>query len=627
MADSKSNAGQQQTLSKELGLIGVFSIAAGAMISSGLFVLPGIAFSVAGPSIIVAYMLASLLCVPVLVAKIELVTAMPRSGAAYFHTGRSLGLLAGTVAGFCNWAALSLKTTFAMVGLGALAALIYPEGGQYVIKAGAMGSCVLFLIVNLVGTREAGRLQNILVFILLGILCTYCALGVPEIQADRYMNFLPHGWVGMLLTVGMIFVAYGGLTAAVDVAEEVRNPARNLTLGMLAAFLGVSLLYVFAVFVTVGLVPPGELAGSLAPIADGAYKAVGSWGRIGISIAAFAAFATTANGGLLSASRSPMAMSRDGLLPEHLARTHKRFGTPYIALFVTSAFIIIVILFLSIENLVKFASSMMLLIFIFDNVSLLIMRQSNLQNYRPTFRAPLYPWLQFIAIVLYGMLILEMGTLVLALTFGLITFSMIWYLVYVETHIGYESAFIHLVKQMVASSLVRGGLEDELRQLTLERDEVTLDRFDMLVRNCPVLDIKDSIGAKDAFKHIATLLSKRLRMDEDALYELFLKRERESTTMVRPGLAIPHVIVEGNSIFELVLVRCIPGIQFSELNPPVTAAFVLVGSLDERNFHLRALMNIAHIVEEEHFKKKWETAADDETLRDLVLLAQRPRHK
>ena len=625
MADSNSNTGREQTLSKELGLIGVFSIAAGAMISSGLFILPGIAFAIAGPSIIIAYVLASLLCVPVLVAKIELVTAMPRSGAAYFHTGRSLGLLAGTVAGFCNWAALSLKTTFAMVGLGALAVFVYPQGGAYVLKAGAVASCILFLMVNLVGTREAGRLQNLLVFFLLGILCTYCALGVTEIQGERYMDFVPQGWIAMLLTVGMIFVAFGGLTAAVDVAEEVRNPARNLTLGMLAAFLGVSLLYIFAVFVTVGLVPPEELAGSLTPIAEGAYKAVGGWGRVGISIAAFAAFATTANGGLLSASRSPMAMSLDGLLPRSLARTHKRFGTPHIALIVTSAFIIAVILFLSIENLVKFASSMMLLIFIFDNVSLIIMRQSKLQNYRPTFHAPLYPWLQFIAIVLYGMLILEMGAVVLSLTFGLITFSMIWYLIYVEAHIGYESAFIHLTRRMVASSLVRAGLEDELRQLTLERDDVTLDRFDMLVHQCPVLDLKESISAKESFRKIAEILAERLKMEEEELYQLFLKREMESTTMIKPGLAIPHIIVEGTGIFELVLVRCIPGIVFSELSPPVTAAFVLVGSLDERNFHLRALMNIAYIIEEEHFKSKWETAPDDQILRDLVLLAQRPR--
>lgn len=625
MADSLKTTDQKHVLSKELGVIGVFSIASGAMISSGLFVLPGIAFAVAGPSIIIAYVLASLLCIPVLVAKMELVTAMPRSGAAYFHTGRSLGLLAGTVAGFCNWAALSLKTTFALVGLGALAALLYPDGGEYALKAGAVAACLLFLGVNLVGTREAGRLQNLLVMVLLGILCVYCVGGVNQVQGERFMDFAPQGWTAMLLSVGMIFVAYGGLTAAVDVAEEVKDPSRNLPLGMLAAFLVVSILYVFAVFVTVGLLPADELAGSLTPIADGAFKIIGTGGRIAISIAAFAAFATTANGGLLSASRSPMAMSRDGLLPDRLARTHKRFGTPHVALITTSLFIIAVILFLSIENLVKFASSMMLLIFIFDNVSLIIMRQSKLQNYRPTFRAPLYPWLQIIAIIVYGMLILEMGAIVLSLTFGLITFAMIWYLVYVEAHIEYESAFIYLVKQMVSTSLVRAGLENELRQLTLERDDVTLDRFDMLVSNCAVLDIKDRLTAKQSFEKIAEVMAERLKIDKKALYQLFLKRELESSTMVRPGLAIPHIIVEGKGIFDLALVRCLPGIEFSELNPPVTAAFVLVGSADERNFHLRALMNIAHIVEEEHFKKKWETASDEQTLRDLVVLATRPR--
>ena len=126
-------------------------------------------------------------------------TAMPRSGAAYFHTGRSMGLLAGTVAGFCNWAALSLKTTFAMVGLGALAYVFYPEGGVFIMKATAAGSCILFLIINIIGTREVGRLQILLVFALLGILGVIAYWASPKYKANviwilRHRDGVPRCW-------------------------------------------------------------------------------------------------------------------------------------------------------------------------------------------------------------------------------------------------------------------------------------------------------------------------------------------------------------------------------------------------------------------------------------------------
>ena len=92
-----------------------------------------------------------------------------------------------------------------------------------------------------------------------------------------------------------------------------------------------------------------------------------------------------------------------------------------------------------------------------------------------------------------------------------------------------------------------------------------------------------------------------------------------------PGLAIPHVIVPGNHVFDIVLVRCKDGIIFSELQEPVTTSFVLIGSIDERNYHLRALMTIAHIVQEPHFEQRWMEAADANQLRNIVLLSGRIR--
>lgn len=631
--DGGTSKSARLALKRELGLFSVFSIAAGAMISSGLFVLPGLAYEKAGPAVVLAYGLASLLILPVMLSKAELATAMPKAGGNYFFIERSLGPLAGSIAGFADWFSVTLKAAFALVGIGALGMLLkeevapgfFPQWGEYGLKVTALAACAVFAVLNLVSTKGVGRLQIGLVLMLLAILAAYVFRGVQATEGTRYMPFLPAGWQAVFAVAGMVFVSYGGLTKVVAIGEEVRDPKRNIPLGMFAAFFVVSALYVLAVFVTVGVVDGKDLSGSLVPITLGAKPVLGVWGALVVDFAAFLAFATTANAGILAASRSPMAMSRDGLLPEFLARTNRRFGTPHVAIAFTTAFVMAVIAFLSVEDLVKTASTMMIVTFTLVNVSVIIMRQSGIQNYRPSFRAPLYPWLQIAAIVVYGFLIFEMGAVPLILTGVFALLAMLWYLAYVRPRIERESAFVYMVKGLVSSGISRPDLEDELKQITIERDEIAHDRFDQLVKEAVVLDIEGCMSAKEMFRRIAEAMAPRVGLESERLYNLFIEREKESSTVIRPGVAIPHVVVGGEGIFDLLLVRCRDGVIFSELHPAVTTAFVLVGSKDERNYHLRALMSVAHIVEEAGFQERWQKARGPEELRDLVLLSSRTR--
>jgi basic amino acid/polyamine antiporter, APA family len=629
MADKESvksvPEAENDEVRRELGMFGVFSIAAGSMISSGLFVLPGLAFAHAGPAVIISYAIASVLMIPVLLSKIELATAMPKSGGSYFYISRSLGPLAGAVAGFANWISIALKACFALVGIGALAAFIVPLPENWEVRGTAIFACLIFTVLNLAGTRHAGRLQNGLVIGLIAILLFYSVRGLGAVEGTHYLPFAPNGWQQVIVVAGMVFVSYGGLTKAVDVSEEVDDPVKNLPRGMGLAFIGVSALYILTIYVTIGLVSAGELSGSLVPIELGARNALGKAGVIAVGIAAFLAFATTANAGLLSASRSPMAMSRDGLLPAFFSRT-SRFATPHIAIGVTSIFMISIIVFLSVEDLVKTASSMMLFIFMLDNLSVIVMRRSRLENYRPAFRAPFVPWMQIGAIIAYLILIIEMGRVPLVLTAGFALAAAAWYFLYVGKKVEHHSALVYLVKNIVSSEIGRSGLEDELRQITLERDQVATDRFDQLVEKCPVLDIEEEIDALEFFKRAAAVLAARTNLREEEIYDRLIKREAQGSTVIRPGLAIPHLIIPGEKLFELVIVRCLPGIRFSELNPPVRTAFVLAGTRDERNYHLKALMSIAHIVQEERFQERWEKVTTEQGLRDVVLLSTRPRH-
>ncbi|MFH0910431.1 MAG: amino acid permease, partial [Planctomycetota bacterium] len=334
---------------------------------------------------------------------------------------------------------------------------------------------------------------------------------------------------------------------------------------------------------------------------------------------------TTGNAGILSASRSPMAMSRDGLLPGFLSRANNRFATPHVAILVTSGLMIAVIAFLSVEDLVKTASTMLLISLALINVSVIVMRKSGIEGYRPTYRMPLCPWLPLACTVIYGFLIAEMGLVPLLTTAGFIAAASIWYIAYVQQKIDREAAIAYLVKSILSNHIKRTGLEDELVQISLERDEVETDRFDRLVRNALILDVKEEISAPELFLKVGEILSNRLKQSPARIQDLLLSRERESSTMIQPGLAIPHVIVEGTGVFELALVRCRKGAVFSQLHPPVHTAFVLIGSSDERSYHLRALGSIAHVVQEPGFQKRWMEAANVEQLRDIVLLSGRTR--
>ncbi len=619
------------SLKRTLGFPGVFSVAAGAMISSGLFVLPGIVFAEAGPAVIIAYALAGLTIVPVMQAQAELCTAMPQAGGSYFFIERSLGPLAGLFAGFAGWLAVSLKAAFALVGIGALAQLAFGLDTQLgldkemTIKLVAVPATLFFGVINTVSTKHAGRLQAVLVIGLLGALVLYVIRGVPEVEVARLSPFAPHGILPILSATGMVFVSFGGLTKVAAVAEEVKDPKRNIPLGMFAAFFVVCSLYVLIVFITVGVVPARFLEKTLAPLSLGADQTMGTVGIILIDVGAILAFATTANSGILAASRSPMAMGRDGLLPEFFTNTNKRFGTPHRSIIVTTFFIMVIICFLNIGDLVKMASTVMIITFILVNFSLVIMRFSGIQNYRPSYRAPLAPWLQIIALIIYAFFIVSMGAKPLILTGAFTLIALLWYVFYVHRKIERESAIVYLVRQVISGDIRRTGLEEELKKITIERDQISLDRFDRLVKDAEVVDLDEEVGAKEYFEIISKRLGQRLDIEKDYLYDKFIHREHESSTVVKPGVAIPHVIVEGEGIFFLLLTRAKKGIVFSELNEPVHTAFVLIGSRDERNFHLRALMNIAQVVEDADFEERWRAAPGEEGLKDLILLTKRRR--
>ncbi|MFA5424634.1 MAG: APC family permease, partial [Phycisphaerae bacterium] len=510
-------------LKKQLGLLDVFSIASGAMISSGLFVLPAIAYAAAGPAVIFSYAIAAIIILPSALSKAELATAMPKAGGTYFFVERSLGPVLGLFTGFANWFSLALKAAFAIVGMAVLIEMLITgstsQADQTGMKIIAVICCLAFTAMNIFSVKHTGKLQSLLVVILLVILAAFVTLGVPKLQAVKYANFFGTGWRTIIATAGLVFISYGGLTKAASIAEEVKNPGRNLTLGMLLAWFVVSIAYVLAVIVAVGVTTDVELRGSLAPLSLAASKIVPSFGYGALAVAAFAAFVTTANGGILTASRSPMSMSRDRLLPPSLSRLSTRFSTPHVSIIITSVFMIAAILLLNIEMLVKTASTMMIILFILDNISVVIMRESKIQSYRPTFRCPLYPYLQIASVIAYLVLLLDMGTIPLSICGLFVIFSAGWYFLYVRRHVSRASAVMHVVERVTDRQLGIVTLENELRDILLERDEIIEDRFDKLIRDCSVLDIDESMSHEELFRKVSSLMAIRLMENEYVIFE------------------------------------------------------------------------------------------------------------
>lgn len=614
-------------LAKSLLLLDVFCFASGAMISSGLFILPGIAYKECGPAVFLAYILASIFALPGVFAQAELVSAMPKTGGQYYFVNRSLGPAVGTVIGLLTWFSLCLKSAFALVGMSAFTHVLLPSVDVHII---AIILCVFFMSLNIFGVKEAGRLQVGLVAALFVILFFYIGFGITSIQVPHFEPFLADDTTmrDLFATVGLVFISYGGILKVGSIAQEVKNPSRTVPLGMLLSLIIVGILYFLVIFTTVGILgdkllgPDGT--GSLTPINDGALQVMGSKGAIFLALAAVLAFVSTANAGIMAASRYLLALSWDKLLPSHFGGVNKKFQTPHTAIIITGV-VMIISLLIDLKLLVKAASTVLILTFSFSCLCVIIMRESRLQNYLPKFKSPLYPYIHIVGVLAYGFLIFEIGTTSLLISLIMILFSLSLYWFYGRIRENREYALLYLVERITDKALVDYSLENELKDVIRERDDITMDRFDKIIDQCEVIDVKGKVTAHQLFESVAEKFADRVGLDSKSFLESMIEREEQSSTVISDSIAIPHIVIKGEKQFDILLIRSAEGITFSDEYNSIHAIFMLVGTRDERNFHLRALSAIAQIIQAPDFEKKWLRAKNAAGLRDIILLGERKR--
>ena len=219
---------QEGALRKDLTLFGVFAVATGTTLSAGIFLLPGFAYSLAGPAVVLSYAIAALMMIAPMLCKVELATAMPKAGGTYFFLDRSLGPLAGTIGGLGTWLALTLKASFALVGMGAYLSLFFEDSP---IRLIAIILAVLFGLLNLLGTKATTRFQNLLVIFLLALLGWFLVQGSFSIEFSRFDGFFQKGAPDILATAGPDHylvslsvnssAANQGVSAAADAADAI----------------------------------------------------------------------------------------------------------------------------------------------------------------------------------------------------------------------------------------------------------------------------------------------------------------------------------------------------------------------------------------------------------------------
>ena len=620
-------------LKKSLTLFDVYAISTGAMFSSGFFLLPGLATAYAGPSTILAYLLAGILVLPAMFSKAELCTAMPKAGGTYYFLDRSLGPLVGTVGGLGTWLALVFKSAFALVGMGAYLVLFF----DVPIKPLAIALTVAFAALNVFGAKETSTLQRILVTVLLAVMAFFTVQGLFEVVAmegdavrTQMQPFFAFGVSGLISTIGLVFVSYAGLTKVASVAEEVQNPDRNIPLGMILSLLTATAIYVLGVLIMVAVLPPEELREDLTPVAT-AGAAFFDWfpepfGLALVVAAAVAAFASTGNAGILSASRYPLAMARDRLMPQAFGKLGT-FGTPVPAILATAVLMLFFIVIFSAEGVAKLASAFSLFVFGLLNLSVIVMRESQIPSYVPGYRSPLYPWMQITGIMTTLVLIPTMGLLSILFTVGMVAASVAWYIYYVQGNVVREGAIYHLFARLGKARYA--GLDEELAAIVEQRETGEDALFDEMVARAHVLDLQHDLPLETLVRRTASMLAAHHDSDADAMTTRLLNSAADGFMPITDGAALLHDRPADINEPVLVLIRCQSGLYLNlgERNdptpPPLYAVFIFISPKNLSSRHLRFLANLAGRMDEASFLDEWRTARNEQELKETLLHHER----
>jgi amino acid transporter len=519
-------------LERNLGLPATIAISMGSMIGSGIFILPGVAYLEAGESasVVLAFLLGGVLTVPAALSAAELATAIPESGGSYTYIQRGMGPVVGTIAGVGNWMVLNFKTALALIGGLPYLVFLFPSIREFGLSLGPVElSAVVvmsvlltvgFTVVNVASSDGAGRAQNLIVVVMMAVLGVVILISLPDVARSDPSGVFDVQPNGFLAATSLVFVAYAGVIKVTSVAEEIERPDRNIPLGIIISLAVTTVVYVAITYIAIDVVDVSGLVQSDIPVSEGGLEAdgegaiiaiaaeniIGAPGAIMVVAAALLALASTANSGILSASRYPFAMARDGLANDEFGQVNVRTGTPVVSILATGGAVVFMVVFLPIDSVARFGAAFQIIVFILVSGAVIGFREADPGEYAPSYLAPAYPYLQLFGVVSGVALLTQLSTLAFAGSLVITALSVVYYYTYAR----FKGADEGTVKSGLREELVTAA-ESQARSLLNREGEYRV----LIALWDPDTDIDRSDDKADLLNVVSALESHGLDLSVD----------------------------------------------------------------------------------------------------------------
>ncbi|MBC1793442.1 amino acid permease [Listeria booriae] len=419
------DVGEKRHLNKTLGAFDLTMLGVGAVVGAGIFILPGkVASVVAGPGIIISFIIAGLACCLAALCYSEFASKLPIAGSAYTYSyhvfgegiawilGWSLlleyGLAVAAIAS--GWASYvkSLLAGFSLHIPEAISGSYNPSKGVYFDLLAFLVIIVIGILLSL-GIKESTRVNNIMVLVKVAVVVLFIIVGVFYVKPDNWTPFLPFGVSGVITGASTVFFAYIGFDAVSTASEEVKNPQRNMPIGIIASLAICTLLYILLSAVLTGIVPFADLEGISAPVAF-ALQAIGqNWFAGLLSLGAIVGMTTVILVMSYGGTRLLFAMGRDGLLPESFSKLGKR-NTPVRNTLIFAILMGLVAGLVPLEQLAELINIGTLFAFSMVSLGIFFLRKN---KDLPTdgFKTPLYPFVPALSFILCVYLILNLSAI------------------------------------------------------------------------------------------------------------------------------------------------------------------------------------------------------------------------
>ena len=385
---------------KNLAAVDLLMLGIGAVIGTGIFVLTGVAAAkYAGPAVPLSFILSGLTCALAGLAYAEFASIVPASGSAYTYAYASLGEFIAFIVGWnlileytVTSSAVAVGWSGYVVGLFASAGLVLPhelvvapaEGGIFNLPAVLITLFLSFLLVR--GTKESVKLNRILVFVKLAAIFLFLVLAAPHVDATNWEPFLPFGYSGVVSGAAIVFFAYIGFDAVATTAEECRNAARDLPVGIIGSLFICTLLYAVVAAVLTGVVPYSMLD-TAEPVAF-ALRHIGyNVGSAIVAVGAICGITTVLLVLLYGQARIFFAMSRDGMVPANVCKIHRRFHTPYRVTILGAIFVSVIAGVFPIGMIAEMANIGTLSAFLIASIGVMVLRKTE-PDLKRNFKCP-----------------------------------------------------------------------------------------------------------------------------------------------------------------------------------------------------------------------------------------------